>query len=71
MKKKLILILSIIVIVIIGSILLFYNIGLGAVSSDDTEVDFVIEEGSTYYSVIKKLKNDGLIKNELCFKIVK
>lgn len=69
MKKKLILILSIIVIVIIGSILLFYNIGLSAVSSENTEIEFVIEEGSTYYSVINKLKNEGLIKNELCFKI--
>ncbi len=69
MKKKLVLIFGIIILVIISSVLLFYNINLKAVSSDNTEVDFVIEEGSTYYSVIEKLYNENLIKNELCFKI--
>jgi len=69
MKKKFILILSCIVITLIILIILIYNLNLKAVSSDNSEVEFVIEEGSTYYSVIKKLKEEKLIKNELCFKI--
>ena len=69
MKKKLLLIILSTILILIVGIILFYNIGLGAVSSDSSEVEFVIEEGSTYYSVINKLKNENLIKNELCFKI--
>ena len=69
MKKKILLIPLVLIIIIILGIVLFYNLGLKAVSSDNTEVDFIVEEGSTYYSVIKKLKEENLIKNELCFKI--
>jgi len=69
MKKKLVLIISSIIVVSILLCILFYNIGLKAVSSDNKEVEFIIEEGSTYYSVIDKLNNEGLIKNKLCFKI--
>ena len=69
MKKKIFLIPIILVIVIILSIIVFYNVGLKAVSSDNNKVEFIVEEGSTYYSVINKLKNQNLIKNELCFKI--
>ena len=69
MKKKLLLIIIPTILIFIVGIILFYNIGLSAVSSDSSEVEFVIEEGSTYYSVINKLKNQNLIKNELCFKI--
>ena len=69
MKKKLLLIILSTVLLFIVGIILFYNTGLSAVSNDNSEVEFVIEEGSTYYSVINKLKNENLIKNELCFKI--
>ena len=69
MKKKILLIPLVLIIIIILGIVLFYNLGLKAVSSDKTEVEFVVEEGSTYYSVIKKLKQENLIKNELCFKV--
>lgn len=69
MKKKLILIISSIIVVSILLCILFYNIGLKAVSSDNKEVEFIIKEGSTYYSVIDKLKSENLIKNKSCFKI--
>lgn len=68
MKKFLVLILSILAILILGSCI-FYNLGLRAVSSDSSEVEFMVDSGSTYYSVISKLKSEGLIRNELCFKL--
>ena len=72
MKKKILKIISLILVVIIALVLaglIFYNINLKAVSSESTEVDFMVDSGSTYYNVINKLKKDGLIKNELVFKI--
>lgn len=69
MKKRVVLIISIIVIGLILLGIILYNVGLKAVSSDNTEIEFIIDEGSTYYSVINKLKDENLIKNELCFKI--
>ena len=69
MKKKLLLIITFTILIFIVGIILFYNNGLSAVSSDSSEIEFVIEEGSTYYSVINKLKKENLIKNELCFKL--
>lgn len=68
MKKNiLILLLIFIITILIG--LIYYNLGLKAVSSNDNEVEFIVEEGSTYYSVIDKLYEEKLIKNKLCFKI--
>ena len=29
----------------------------------------MVESGSTYYSIVSKLKKQDLIKNELCFKL--
>lgn len=69
MKKKILVVSIVIVFIIILSWILFYNLGLKAVGSDDKKVEFIIEEGSTYYSVIDKLEKEGLIKNKLCFKI--
>ena len=69
MKKKILLIPIILILVIILSGIVFYNVGLKAVSSDKNKVEFIVEEGSTYYSVINKLKKQDLIKNELCFKV--
>lgn len=68
MKKLFIIIPSLIVLIILGCVI-FYNVNLKAVSSNSSEVDFMVESGSTYYSVIDKLKSEGLIKNKLCFKI--
>jgi len=69
MKKIiLVVILSVIAILILGSCV-FYNWNLKAVSSDSNEVEFMVESGSTYYGVISKLKDEGLIRSELCFKL--
>ena len=68
MKKVVILVLSLIAIIILN-FCIFYNINLKAVSSKSTEVDFMVDSGSTYYSVISKLKDEGLIRSELCFKL--
>ena len=48
---------------------IFYNLNLKAVSNESTEVEFMVDSGSTYYSVISKLKDEGLIRNELVFKL--
>ena len=69
MKKKLVIIVCGILGTILLFSLLFYNIGLSAVSKESNEVEFVIVEGSTYSSVINKLKNEKLIKNKLCFNL--
>ena len=72
MKKKLAIISSLILGLIALFILaccIFYNINLKAVSKKSTEVDFMVESGSTYYSIASKLKDQDLIKNELCFKL--
>ena len=68
MKKVLIAVIGTFILLIVGFIT-FYNINLKSVSSDSTKIDFMVDSGSTYYSVISKLKKQGLIKNELCFKI--
>ncbi len=68
MKKILIIILSLIAVAILGSCV-FYNINLKAVSSNSKEVNFMVESGSTYYDVISKLKKEGLIRSEFCFKL--
>lgn len=72
MKKKLIIIFFSILLAILFSIVglyLFYSSGLKAVSSKSQEVKFMVDSGSTYYSVASKLKKEGLIRNELCFKL--
>lgn len=68
MKKFLVVVLSFITISILCFIVL-YNVELSPVSKSSKEVDFMVESGSNYYNVIKKLKEKGLIRNELCFKL--
>ena len=68
MKKIVLIILSFIALLILG-LCIYYNVNLKAVSNKSIEVDFMVESGSTYYSVISKLKSEGLIKNEMCFKL--
>lgn len=68
MKKVVVLILSLVAVAILG-FCIYYNINLKAVSKESTEVEFMVDSGSTYHSVISKLKREGLIRNELCFKL--
>ena len=71
--KKIIAIVISSIIGIIGLIILgcciFYNINLNAVSNESTEVEFMVDSGSTYYGIARKLKSEGLIKNEIVFKL--
>lgn len=73
MAKKVIIIVSIIValiIIVIGSVFTWYNISLSPVNKDDiTPYNLEIPMGSGSSTIAKKLKSEGLIKNELAFKI--
>ena len=68
MKKFLVLILSLILISI-ASFVVFYNINIKAVSKKSVEVEFMVDTGSTYYTIASKLKSSDLIKNEFCYKL--
>ena len=68
MKKFLIIFIGIIILLVVG-VVTFYKLNLKAVSSSSIEVEFEVPKGSTYYTIIPKLKSEGLIRNELCFKI--
>lgn len=67
--KKVLLSIVIVIVLLLFSLIVFYNINLKSVSSKSSEVEFTVESGSTYYKTIKDLKKAGLIRNELCFKI--
>ena len=68
MKKIIIIVFSFIAVAILG-FCIFYNVNLKAVSSKSEDIEFMVESGSTYYTVISKLKSYGLIRNKLCFKL--
>ena len=73
MAKKVIIRVSIIValiIIVIGSVFTWYNISLSPVNKDDiTPYNLEIPMGSGSSTIANKLKSEGLIKNELAFKI--
>ena len=71
MKKKLIIIGIIIVVIIllVLSPIIWYNINISSVSNESQEVNIKIELGSTTNSIIENLKENGLIKNKVAFKI--
>lgn len=63
-------------VIICGGILVFivlcfsvYKIMTGKVSNDDTIKEFIVENGSNYYSIVEKLKNENLIKSEFFYKL--
>ena len=68
MKKVVIIVPNLFALIILG-LCIFYNVNLKAVSNKSSEMNFMVDSGSTYYSVISKLKKEGLIRNELCFKL--
>lgn len=68
MKKILVVIFSLIAFAILACCA-YYNIGLSSVSKNSEEVVFFVDSGSTYYTIINKLKEEKLIRNELCFKL--
>lgn len=64
-KKKPIIILVLILLIPI----IIYNYSLSSVSNKNEEVIFEVQEGSTYSSLGKSLKEKNLIKSELSYKI--
>ena len=38
-------------------------------AENSKEVEFMVDSGSTYYNISSKLKEQGLIRNEFCFKL--
>ena len=62
--KKVVLIVCVVLILLCAGLASFYVWGLGAKSSDTTEVTFVIEPGTAKTTVAQNLANAGLIRNE-------
>jgi len=71
MKKKSFKIMApiVIVVLILIALVVFYNHGISAVSSQDKEVVVQIESGSGVNQIIDCLDEAGLIQNKLCAKI--
>ena len=67
-KKISIFILSVIAIIILVCCLI-YNFKIQAVSNKSEEVEFKVENGSTYYTIASSLKDKGLIKSEFYYKL--
>jgi UPF0755 protein len=68
MKKTIrIIIICILIILIAGAIA--YKVNTDPVGTDDTIIRFVVDSGDTYYSIAPKLKEAGLIKSELFYKL--
>lgn len=49
--------------------LIYYKNSIGPVSNSNKDVEFIISENDTYYSISKKLKDSNLIKNEQMYKV--
>lgn len=71
MSKLLKIIISIIsfIIVLIVLITLIYKYEISSVSKESFEIEFEVKENSSYYSLSQSLKDYGLIKSELFYKI--
>ena len=70
MVKKVILIILVLIVLAIVSAFAWYNISISPVNKDDnTSYEIDIPMGSGSASIAKRLKNEGLIKSELAFKI--
>ena len=67
MKKLLIVV---VVLILLGCCCYFgYNFMLSAPSNEDKTISFYVNEGETYSSIAKKLKESNLIRNEIAYKI--
>src|SRR5574344_2680954 len=72
MKKKVLIIVSIVVAVIIAIIIgmiVYYNFSLTPMSNEDSEKVVTISKGSTSSQIATSLKEAGLIRNEMTFKL--
>lgn len=68
-NKKIIGIITGIIVVLIVGMIIFYNVGISATSSKDEEVIVMIEQGSTASQMLDTLDEAGLVKNKLCGQI--
>ena len=67
-KKISIFILSVLIITILICCLI-YNFKINAVTKKSVEVEFKVENGSNYYTIVEKLYDEGLIKSKFCYKL--
>lgn len=67
--KKVLIVLCLIVIIFILLCVLFYNFSLSAISKNNEEIIFKVNEGDTLSFVINKLATDGIIRSELVTKV--
>ena len=67
--KKFILFILVLIILIVGTIIGSYFFLISAPSKEGKEVTIYVDKGQTYSSISHELKENGLIRNELAYKI--
>lgn len=67
--KKFLLFIFCLLLIIVLMIYFGYKFMISSPSKNGKEIDFYVEEGSTYSTIAKELKDNNLIKNELAYKI--
>lgn len=68
MKKVILIIIGVLVVLVLGSISSYYIL-IGSPSKKEDSVIFKVEEGENYSSIANNLKDKGLIKSVLAYKI--
>jgi len=71
MKKFRICLLILLITICLGLLvgIVYYNLMLRPMSSSSEEVSILITEGDTYSNLGKKLKDNGLIRSQMCYKL--
>ena len=69
MIKKILIGISIFLVLLVIGVVIFYQISLGKVSNDDTEIFFEIESGMSISNIVSTLKEENLIKNSFITKV--
>lgn len=69
MIKKILIGISIFLVLLVIGVVIFYQISLGKVSNDDTEIFFEIESGMSISNIVSTLKEENLIKNSFVTKV--
>lgn len=67
--KKIFIFIIIIFIISFSIIFISYKKGISNVNNKSKEIDFYVEEGSNFYNIASKLKEEGLIKSEFYYKV--
>ena len=61
MIKKILIGISIFLVLLVIGVVIFYQISLGKVSNDDTEIFFEIESGMSISNIVSTLKEENLM----------